>query len=403
MKLKIFYSAFVSACFLFLIAGSSFFNQNAIAETEKENHIKFSHKLHQDLSSCQDCHIPATTASDLKGRLLPAKEKCAECHDVNDTDACGTCHTSDDYQPFTERKQSELVFNHAQHLEVGTDCQLCHAGIAENEQLTNFSNYDPGMATCNTCHSETKMASNACETCHLNTADLRPETHLTANFSRSHKFMAGSPTSDCMMCHDNNSCEECHSATTALDVTNSSNSFYTPYGGQALFSPRKLQKIQKAHELNYRFTHGMDAKNKSADCQSCHQVETFCGECHAGDNQDFALAGVIPTSHTQAGFIMLGVGSGGGTHATLAKRDIENCASCHDTQGADPACILCHSDADGIKNTNAKTHMKGFLSSTEGDWHEDASSICYTCHTDANARPNGIAGIGFCGYCHGAK
>lgn len=61
-------------------------------------------------------------------------------------------------------------------------------------------------------------------------------------------------------------------------------------------------------------------------------------------------------------FKTLGVGSGGGDHATLAKRDIERCMSCHDVNGADPTCITCHFDADGIKGTNPKTHPVGFMS-----------------------------------------
>ena len=60
-------------------------------------------------------------------------------------------------------------------------------------------------------------------------------------------------------------------------------------------------------------------------------------------------------------FTTIGVGTGGGEHATLARRDIERCISCHDVQGADPTCITCHLDSDGIKGTNPKTHPAGFM------------------------------------------
>jgi hypothetical protein len=102
--------------------------------------------------------------------------------------------------------------------------------------------------------------------------------------------------------------------------------------------------------------------------------------------------------------VTLSVGSGGGDHATLAKRDIESCASCHDAEGADPVCITCHFDNDGIKGTNPKTHKKGAMSDLGyGDWHTDQGSVCYSCHADANARPSGVSGTQFCGYCHGKK
>jgi len=85
----------------------------------------------------------------------------------------------------------------------------------------------------------------------------------------------------------------------------------------------------------------------------------------------------------------------------LARRDIENCSSCHDVQGADQNCILCHVDNDGVKGTNPKTHARNFgRDFDKGDWHSDRGSVCYSCHTDANARPGGIKGVGFCGYCH---
>ena len=68
---------------------------------------------------------------------------------------------------------------------------------------------------------------------------------------------------------------------------------------------------------------------------------------------------------------LIGVGSGGGDHATLAKRDTERCMACHDVNGADPTCITCHFDADGIKGTNPKTHPASFMRNDHGDWHND--------------------------------
>ena len=108
------------------------------------------------------------------------------------------------------------------------------------------------------------------------------------------------------------------------------------------------------------------------------------------------MGGIIPLSHTSPSFVT-GL-TPGSDHAILAKRDIERCASCHDVQGADANCILCHSDPDGVKGTNPKTHVSGFLNDSNGDWHTDGASVCYDCHSNSNT-----AGIGFCGYCHGAK
>lgn len=124
------------------------------------------------------------------------------------------------------------------------------------------------------------------------------------------------------------------------------------------------------HDLNYRFTHRIDSKGKTFECQSCHQVETFCANCQAAENTDFAVRGIIPASHLKPNFFTIAVGIGGGEHAILARRDIERCTSCHDVNGSDPTCITCHLDSDGIKGTNPKTHARGFMKNENGDWHE---------------------------------
>jgi hypothetical protein len=115
------------------------------------------------------------------------------------------------------------------------------------------------------------------------------------------------------------------------------------------------------------------------------------------------LTGAVPKSHSQPNFVTLGVNTGGGIHADIARRDIEKCQSCHDVQGADPVCLKCHYDNDGIKGTNPRTHEPGFMSDENGYWHTTSTANCYVCHTDPNARPNGINGVGFCGYCHGGQ
>jgi hypothetical protein len=158
-------------------------------------------------------------------------------------------------------------------------------------------------------------------------------------------------------------------------------------------------RVTKMHDLNFRFTHGIAAKGKSLECQTCHSKSEFCSTCHsAGGNVN--QASFRPASHSVAGFKTIGVGSGGGEHARLAKRDIESCAACHGEDGTDPVCLTCHMDADGINGNNPKTHDRGFMSDNHGYWHDDPGANCYMCHTDANARPGGVNGQRFCGYCH---
>jgi len=402
MKLKYLYSLFA-----LFIAGFLFLNvfsfQEDDAKRSNKDIIKFSHQFHKELAECEDCHKAVTQSTKLTDRLMPNHENCSECHDVEDTEQCKTCHYEDKYEPLIQNA-SKLLFNHKFHLEQQKmKCTDCHKNFDTIDYSSELSSPNPVMKDCYSCHNDKTAASNACESCHISTADLKPQSHRSAGFITSHKFAAREFDADCIMCHDNNtnSCQECHDATTTITEGNTPDDFYQPYAPSQSIDGAKQQRITRVHELNYRFIHGIDAKGKTAECQSCHQLETFCANCHQSDGDDFALSGIEPVSHFKSNFTTFGVGTGGGEHAVLARRDIESCISCHDVQGADPTCITCHLDNDGIKGTNAKTHPAGFMRDEHGDWHDNQGSICFNCHTVnlSTAR----AGIGFCGYCHGAQ
>lgn len=361
-------------------------------EGRNKSIIKFSHSIHQDIGECADCHSAVVESTNMDGSLLPVKDDCAGCHDVDDDENCELCHYEDVYEALIP-SESSVLFNHKLHItEQSMQCEKCHAGISEVDYSFESPEVNPSMMICYECHNNTTVASNACEQCHISTVNLLPDDHKVIGFSMNHKFAS---QSDCQLCHDEVFCEDCHVATIGIDETNLSNDFFTPYSPHNFVDGTKQQTITRVHDLNYRFTHGIEAKGKTHNCQTCHQTETFCVECHASESGDFNLGGIVPLSHTASDFVT-GL-TPGSQHAVLAKRDIESCASCHDVQGADPNCILCHSDPDGIKGTNPKTHASGFMKDIEGDWHDDGGSICYDCHTNTN-----IAGIGFCGYCHGA-
>jgi c(7)-type cytochrome triheme protein len=363
-------------------------------ESRNQSIIKFSHSAHDGISECADCHSAVSESINLSGSLLPVKDDCAACHDVDDDDNCSMCHYEDVYEAL-EPGSSALLFNHKLHIDdQELECEQCHSGIWEVNYSFESTSVNPGMEQCYTCHNNTTVAANACEQCHISTVNLLPQDHMAVGFMKNHKF---ANEDNCQMCHEMETfCADCHVATIGIDETNLSNDFYTPYSPHNYVDGTKQQIITRVHDLNYRFTHGIDAKGKTNDCQSCHQIETFCAECHASVDGDFAMGGIMPLSHTMPNFVT-GLAPGS-DHAILAKRDIERCASCHDVQGADPNCILCHSDPDGVKGTNPKTHVSGFLKDVNGDWHSDGGSVCYDCHSNTNT-----AGIGFCGYCHQTK
>lgn len=396
-KLKILYLfTIVIAVVVIIIGAKSNYSSN---EYSNEGKIKFSHSLHKELVECSECHSSVPQSTSLKDRLLPNHDNCVQCHSVDDEEECSTCHIDDNYEALIQ-KESELIFNHKFHLDNSKmNCENCHQGLGDVDYSWQASGVNPPMENCYSCHNDKSIASNACESCHISTANLIPQTHKVANFMKSHKFSAEMTDANCVMCHDNQSCNDCHVSTIGITEVNLPDDFYQPYYPSNYVDGAKMQAINRVHDLNYRYIHGFDAKGKTLECQSCHQVETFCATCHAAEEGDFALGGIVPASHLKDNFVIFGVGSGGGEHSKLARRDIERCTACHDVNGADPTCITCHLDSDGIKGTNPKTHVNNFMRNEDGDWHSNAGSVCYNCHTSAT--PNSPVTSGFCNYCHG--
>lgn len=390
----------VSVSVILVIILSAFNSKGVISyNSSNDRIIKFSHQAHADLMSCEDCHSSVVGSTSLAQLQFPNHSNCESCHEVDNNDDCGTCHFEDNYQPLI-RKKSELIFDHSFHLKNSSmNCKDCHQGLEKVDYSFQAANVNPPMEQCYSCHNDLSVASNSCESCHISTANLLPQDHKVVSFMRTHKFSANAVDANCMMCHDNQSCSDCHIATTSITETNMPDNFYQPYSPRNFVDGVRQQAITRVHDLNYRFIHGIEAKGKTSDCQTCHQVESFCASCHMSEGGDFALGGIVPASHLSMNFKTFGVGTGGGEHATLARRDIERCASCHDVNGADPTCISCHIDSDGIKGTNFKTHARGFMKNEKGDWHDSMGSVCYNCHTSAT--PQSPKSAGFCNYCHG--
>jgi hypothetical protein len=399
MKIKHFY-IIISLCAIAFISMTAFFSRVAIDEEIGGNKslINFSHSFHSDLAECADCHSSVMESFSLNDRLLPDHDDCANCHEVDDDEECSTCHSNGVFEPLIQTK-SELIFSHKDHLGDELDCAKCHKDFTSIDYSDEADQKIPPMKLCVSCHSPEEMAPNFCESCHISTVNLIPQNHVTDNFIRGHKFLAQSFDANCMMCHDNSTCDECHISTTTITENNTPDDFYQPYMPSQGIDGTRQQVIERVHELNYRYIHGIDANSKVTECQTCHQIESFCANCHTSELGDFSLGGVAPLSHIGPNFKTIGVGSGGGEHAILARRDLESCTACHDVQGADPSCIICHLDSDGIQGTNPKTHVSNFMRNEQGDWHESEGSICYNCHTSAS--PSSRKTDGFCNYCHG--
>ncbi|MBM4158523.1 MAG: cytochrome C [Ignavibacteria bacterium] len=370
------------------------------------NIIKYNHKVHIEDAGlgCSRCHYKAASSDISDDYIYPEKKICAKCHNVADKNECVLCH----FLPIKSTiklmsPKRDIIFSHKFHLGKQMTCAECHKDISSVKYASESPDYFPTMKSCFNCH-DGILASNGCESCHKNLTNLVPYDHLNSNFLTEHRYIydVSSARSDkeCLLCHTDNFCQVCHSSS-SYSGKNIKSDFYAPYQTKESgikIERATLQKLTNMHSLNYVYTHGIESDYKTFECKTCHDYESFCSPCHqTGGN---IVSGIAPKNHLQPNFTTIGVNSGGGLHSQLAKREIERCQACHNTDGADPVCVKCHFDNDGIIGTNPKTHIKGFLKDDKGIWHDTQGAICYVCHTDGNARPYGIKGIGFCGYCH---
>ncbi len=403
MKIKHTYFSLITVILgIFIITG--FTSTKSFAQTKgNKDIIKFSHKTHADIGDCVTCHSSVDSSKSLSDIVMPNHDICQNCHDVTDKKNCTKCHYDGVYKPLVKLKTS-LKFNHSFHLkQQKLKCTDCHKGIFDTTYAEVAPKGFPTMETCTTCHNNISVATNNCTTCHTSSVGLIPQSHKDVSFLQNHKFAARKIDANCSTCHSTKiTCQDCHNSTNTITENNTVKNFFAPYSPAQPSSGVKQQKLTRVHSLNYVYTHGIDAMAQTVECQSCHQLDTFCAKCHQGKNEDYSLGGIAPLSHLKPNFVIAGgYGSGGGEHATLARRDIESCAACHDVQGGDPVCIKCHTDPDGIQGTNPRTHPPNYMKDVYGDWHNSQSSICYNCHTSQS--PSSPAGVGFCGYCHGAN
>lgn len=314
-----------------------------------ESDIIFAHANHTDLE-CFDCHGDVENSNDAEDRNFPSMDVCGDCHDVESEDDCGVCHRDPNDPQAHAHSQPAIVFGHQNHLGRELDCTDCHGAVATSTEAAQT--YMPDMRQCFVCHDGSK-ADDQCSTCHadnITLADIHP-----AEWRHQHGAKAVLERDWCAQCHRQGEfCLDCH---------------------------RGDNLTGNIHDLNYLYTHGLDAKNKRIECTRCHDNRSFCNSCHERENR-------IPMLHSTVAWLT--------EHGRTARRDPENCASCHDSD--DPTCARsgCHRDTDGMRGTDPRFHASSpTLFRSKGPWHDDGGYFCYRCHVDTHSE-----GAGFCGYCH---
>ncbi|MBM3326087.1 MAG: hypothetical protein FJY65_03750 [Calditrichaeota bacterium] len=291
-----------------IICGLHFYNHlEAKKTTDAGAGVIFPHKYHIEEVGveCSLCHKNAQTSDSGLERLLPEMSVCADCHNVEDETGCTLCHKD----PTRVRKTPSVggeyaVFSHKLHIAKQTckDCHPVQAGVSLTGRLY------PDMHGCADCHQARRLELK-CSTCHIVSIPPKPASHRF-DWKKIHGDEALADASGCAMCHQvqaRDDCAKCHQGA----------GFVSPH-------PQKFN-----HSLSY--TRGMGF----ADCQTCHEPESFCSACHIQKM-------VMPSNHSRPGWASRT--GGGGAHSRQAEADFDYCVICHTNTVSQPSCFTpgCH-------------------------------------------------------------
>lgn len=166
---------------------------------------------------------------------------------------CERCH--DPSRQITLRYGT--LIDHSEHAERNGSCVSCHLWTAHPDPDTERSLLL--MQQCFTCHGRTpdSEATGTCDTCHPEEFDLRPASHEPDGWQAAHGGTALNGQDECLMCHDESVCSDCHGVRMPHPADWASG---LPGGG----SP-----------------HGLASERDPAVCSRCHpQAPEFCAMCH---------------------------------------------------------------------------------------------------------------------------
>lgn len=422
-----------------------------------------SRSLWPQTSDCTVCHdgtveetvewkAPvAPRPSNLRFTHWSHAQEVIQAHGADSTLRCGACHAERGADPM--RVQPAVVQScldchgiEAAHLDApDSTCAACHVPLVQAVRLSRTrvadfpapeSHRDPMFgskghgkaagvegapiaASCATCH-----ARDFCTECHVNAPEVpviqalspdprslahkakleAPPDHADPEFMRRHGGQARSEAVKCAVCHTQESCSACHTASPA-----SVQAIPTAGPGRGRGATIRRER-PTSHGLDFSELHAEPAASRPQSCSTCH-ARPECLSCHRPDAAD-PSPGYHPTGflvshpaaaytresscgdchnqgqfctncHLNAGLVSAGRLRGAGyhdakqffllNHGQAARQSLESCASCHSERD----CLTCHS-ATGGRRFNP--HGPGF---DPGTLRQKNPSMCTACHGSA--------------------
>jgi hypothetical protein len=168
-----------------------------------------------------------------------------------------------------------------------------------------------------------------CAECHRGSGVM--ENHGVA-FQTDHRLAARRTPSNCGDCHLESWCSDCH------------------HGGNLSRRPtaslsRRGEPTPRSHASDAISTHAIKAAGDARSCARCHEVATFCSDCHTRQiGRDRAGMAIRPHAPTFTGG--LPDPAWAAAHRREARRNLASCQACHPRK-ADCSNTACHPSLGG--------------------------------------------------------
>lgn len=246
----------------------------------------------------------------------------------------------------------------------------------------------PGSAK--TSHKDyAKMPIKECNECHkveglplTHENDWAGKHHQDSEWMGEHRSIAGKSQTNCIDCHAQSYCNECHSGG-GVDVELRKQNFQRNY-------------VPKSHRSDFIELHPLKARENPRTCDRCH-VQRFCSDCHSkfqkNDLQfeshrrqfrDIKVSSVGPRHETFSETQCQTCHSGGivpnhkwaADHGREARRNLQACQSCHSDGDV---CMKCHSSRSGLK---VSPHPRNWGGIKDNFKSRSNGRTCAKCHTN---------------------
>jgi hypothetical protein len=185
------------------------------------------------------------------------------------------------------------------------------------------------LAYARTDHKEYKdYKLSACSDCHTGAGDMSNHGDY-----REHRLLAQRADTNCMDCHLQSKCNDCHNGGNIEAYMQKSLS-------------REGETMPTTHVADFISTHAIKAKDDPQNCYRCHE-SSFCSDCHLKQNPgNMHIANHSAAGNNQTYFLNGGSSAADkAAHAADARRNLQSCQGCHPDAIHD--CGGCHTELSG--------------------------------------------------------